>query len=71
MEMLWGEIIKDIDPDCKINIKVNNLDLVGIEANIAGPNYGELVHLIYNISTIKPMESQVDKIISDFKSTQE
>lgn len=37
---LIGEMIEDMDPDCKINARANIFDIGSAEVTIEGANYG-------------------------------
>lgn len=69
--VLFGDIIQDINQDCKINITGNIMGLGSLEYSIEGSGYGELMHLIYNAVTCNMQQDIVEKVVTDFYDTTE
>lgn len=65
-----GTMLKDINPDCKVEMSGNVMDVASIEYNIEGAGYGDIVHLVFSAVTMKMQEEIVERIISDFKEAQ-
>lgn len=66
MFQMVGEMLSDINPDCKLAMSGNILDLFSVEYNIEGSGYGDLVHLIFKALTMGMQEEIVERIKSDF-----
>ena len=66
MFQMVGEMLSDINPDCKLAMSGNILDLFSVEYNIEGSGYGDLVNLIYRAFTLKMQEDLVQRILEDF-----
>lgn len=65
-----GDMLGDFNPDCKLMISGNVMDIGSLEYNIEGAGYGELVNLIYRAVTLKIKEDLVSRIADDFSESQ-
>lgn len=64
-----GEMLGEFNPDCKVELRGQIFNIGSIEYNIEGAGYGELVNLFYKAVTLGMQQDIVDRIINDYKES--
>lgn len=66
-----GDILQDFNPDCKVAMRGNIMDLASLEYTIEGAGYGDLVNLIYKAITLGMQQDIVERISNDYFNSKE